>query len=295
MSTGPIRPNRTMPFVALEQPKERSLRGKSQLPIDARLGFAVKQHVIPHLQALNRALVGASLLRRDIRDPAEGVGAMPPVSAIDESHVATLITLLETGTIAQRQAFYRSLVVAGIRFEDLCDDLLTSAARHLGECWLEDSKSFAEVSAMTTALQADLPWLYDAFNTAAVLPAHDHSILVFACPGDRHVLGAAMLTTMFEKAGWQPVHLASPTLQSVVRCLASEKIDMVAISVASTALLPDLKKLIAALRKASANPSVKVMVGGPAIPNLAIAERLGADATSFTGQEAMIQANMLLR
>jgi MerR family transcriptional regulator, light-induced transcriptional regulator len=295
MSTGPSRPSKTAPFVALGHDKGRSSHAKAQSPIDARLGFAVKEHVIPHLQALNRALLNAALLHRDIRDPAEGVGATPFVTPIARHHIATLLKLLQSNSKIERQAFYRSLVEEGIRFEDLCDDLLTAAARRLGECWLEDSKSFAEVSAMTTALQGDLPWLCEAFGAASSLPVHDRSILVFACPGDRHVLGAAMLTALFEQAGWQPVRLASPTLHSVIACLAHERIDMVAISIANTALLPDLKKVIAELRKVSANPAVKIMVGGPAIADWAAAEKLGADATSFTGQEALIQANMLLR
>jgi MerR family transcriptional regulator, light-induced transcriptional regulator len=297
MSTGATRPDIPLLMLAdsLTQGSPHPCQDMSE--IDDRLRFALTHQVIPRLQALNRIFSEAHSMNRHTGDPAFTTTRSTPVTAVSAVHLANLLVLLRDGNTVERHGFYDGLIANGIDFETICEDLLAVTARYLGDCWLQDRMSFFEVSASTAALQADLIWLTTHMpegDASTLLTEEPHSALIFAYPGERHLLGVNMLAENFRRAGWQVEFQTPVSVETCIDEVRFQNFDLVAISLSRVEWLADVAKTISRIRAESRNRSVKVMIGGPAITEIAVALELGADATSFTGQEAVIQANMLV-
>jgi MerR family transcriptional regulator, light-induced transcriptional regulator len=278
-----------------ERPQHQSEPDFDEL--DPRLRHAVVNQVIPRLKALNRAIADAQGMHRRIGDPAFAKQEPAEQAAIHPHDLELLLGMLHHAAAAERHHFYDGFVQRGLSFDEICEELIAPAARKLGARWSDDTLSFSEVSASCSSLQNDLLWLAERFqpDQPAAMPAMDaHTALIFAYPGDRHVLAAAMLGESFRQAGWITT-VGGPT--GISECLdlaASQHYDLIAISVARKEMLPELSDSLSLLRAGARNRGIKIMIGGPAIENYAHAIALGADATSFTGQEAVFQANILL-
>ncbi len=264
--------------------------------LDPRLQRTVIGQVIPRLKALNRALIDCETLHLGLRDPAFSPDSPVQRTTINEEHGNTLLRLLASGSAEERHAFYESLVHQGIGLDELFEGLIAPAARTLGDCWSADTLSFSEVSAACSGLQADIIWLAGRFGQDDLAAARDSSarrILVFAFPGDRHVLGASMLAETFRQEGWNVTAAKPAGIEEAVVLARNIAYDVIAISIACTDFLEDAAAAIRRLRVESRNRNVGIMAGGPAIADKSAAVRIGADATSFTGQEAVFQASIL--
>jgi MerR family transcriptional regulator, light-induced transcriptional regulator len=297
MTTGPARPETRFQFLggSLKTASRESYLDFDDL--DDRLRFALTRQVIPQLQALNRVFSDAHHMNRNVGDPAFAACKAAAVAMVGPEDAITLTVLLKTGTTLERQTFYEGLIAQGVDFDAMCEDLLAVVARYLGDRWMDDTMSFSEVSSGTAALQADLIWLTGQMtkNDSSRLPLEEpRSVLVFAYPGERHVLGTTMLAESFRRAGWQVDYRTPGSVDACVDAARREMFDLVAVSLSRAELLGHLGEMVTRIRIESRNHAVKVMVGGPAITNMSQASELGADATSFTGQEAVIQANMLV-
>ncbi len=76
----------------------------------------------------------------------------------------------------------------------------------------------------------------------------------------------------------------------------SEWVDLLGFSLSEDHQIPTVKKLIARLRKQSANPGVQIMVGGPLLrmcPDLA--DAVGADFSCLRADQAQSQAKQLVQ
>jgi MerR family transcriptional regulator, light-induced transcriptional regulator len=75
----------------------------------------------------------------------------------------------------------------------------------------------------------------------------------------------------------------------------SEWFDVIGFSVGAEFQIEGLSSVILALKRASRNPGVRVMLGGPvASQNPDLHTRLGADATAFDANQALAVAESLL-
>ena len=96
-------------------------------------------------------------------------------------------------------------------------------------------------------------------------------------PGERHGLGAAMLSDILRGAGYAVLNLGSDTPPGSLTAAmaASDDLVGVAVSVADVARLRDARRLIAAARRH--DPRMLLIAGGFAVPDAATAQSLGAD------------------
>jgi methanogenic corrinoid protein MtbC1 len=296
MSTGPANPtvSRLQPGMLTGEVQERAGQKRAELEkADPRLRSALLNQVIPKLTALNRAIRDSQSMHRLTGDPVFAQPERPFRPAPGADRARELASLLAVGRTADRLALYEDLIEEGASFDVICESVMAPAIRRLGTCWLEDLMSFAEVSASSAALHSDLLWLAGRLGDGGLsqlLAAQARRILIFAFPGDRHQFGAAMLSEVFRREGWEVSHCAPSVEEEALTQVIEESFDIVAISLSRQELLPFVGAFIAALRAQARNPHLRVMIGGPAIEGLAAAKRLGADATSFTGQDAVNQA-----
>ena len=104
-----------------------------------------------------------------------------------------------------------------------------------------------------------------------------------------------MLGDFFGRDGWDVWGGPGLTKEGVLTLASTQSFDIAGLSIADERWLENAESTIAALRIASDNPDLKVIIGGPLLtakPELA--EQLGADATASTAPDALLLANKLV-
>ena len=103
------------------------------------------------------------------------------------------------------------------------------------------------------------------------------TVLVAMPAGERHGLGATMLTDILRGDGLGVLNLGpdTPTQSLVAAMAATDSLLGVVVSVADTAHLPAARRLITAARRHA--PTVPIIAGGFAVADEAGARSLGAD------------------
>lgn len=174
-------------------------------------------------------------------------------------------------------------------------DVLAPAAHRLGTMWEDDSISFADVTVAVGRLQRIMRGLSPLFDTEVDVAADGRRALLVPAPGEQHTFGLSMVAEFFRRAGWEVVGGTGPESFDPVRAVRDEWFDVVGISAGVEARVEWLRSGVSALRRASRNKAIGVMVGGPIFVERPerVAE-VGADATAKDGSEAPKVAESLL-
>ena len=231
------------------------------------------------------------LARRAMRETARPDG-LPPSSGDVESF-ASLVLRRDAPAALEH---VRRLRDRGASLEQVYLDLLAPTARQIGEWWTEDTCDFAEVTVALGNLQQVLHEVASMFQVD--LPAVDNGprVLLVPVPGEQHSFGLTIVGEFFRHAGWdvwtEPRIAAG---RDIVQLVRSEWLAMVGLSVASDVRLDGLARGIRAIRRASRNRSIGVLVGGPLfVRHPELAAHVGADATAADGGQAPTQAQNVL-
>lgn len=239
------------------------------------LARTIEQHVLPRLRAA--------------RVPADSPGLSAASSAVTE------LVDLALGTDPAAVHHLVGEALGHQTYEEVCLDLLAPAARRLGEMWAEDYCTFVDVSVALLRLQEALhiePPDGPAHTAPALLR---RKLLVTAMPGDQHIFGAAMVASLFRRAGWDVALPLGATPAELFDLLGRERFDVFALSIGNTRLLAPAAQLIRHARAASRQPGLRVMVGGPAALEEPVGiAAIGADLISTDGARATWQAENLL-
>lgn len=210
---------------------------------------------------------------------------------------------------ARRQALYEACLaggdaasrvigdwlLGGIDPEDAYLEGIAPVARTLGQAWCDDRLDFAEVTLGSMRLQQLLLEWSPAFVAHGRQDDAGRCALLLTEFGTQHTLGAVMLGDFFTRAGWRVLTPLADGPQDPLRQLASDWVDLLALSVSSDRQLVPLRGWIQSARAASANPRLAVMVGGPmAALHPDLARALGADACGCSARDAPAQAAALL-
>jgi methanogenic corrinoid protein MtbC1 len=185
----------------------------------------------------------------------------------------------------------------GAPVETLYLDLLAPTARCLGEMWCQDTCHFADVTMGLSKLHRLLNELGPTFRREGDAEIQGRHILLAPVPGEQHSFGLTMVAEFFRRASWdvsdQPGIPANADLVQLVR---AERFDIVGLSIASEIHLDGLVHGIRALRRASKQPSLGILVGGPLFVQYPeLVARVGADATAIDAGQAPVQAEGLLQ
>jgi len=164
----------------------------------------------------------------------------------------------------------------------------------MGAMWVEDLCDFAAVSVGVWRLHQLLRNLTPD-RRAPADPARERRILVTPLPGEQHSFGAAMVAAFFRNAGWHVFSGPVESAQDLASIVHQRRFAIVGLSLGSSARLDALATTIRAVRRASCNPAVGVMVGGGLFNEQPELVRLvGADATAADARSAPVQAMSLM-
>ncbi len=176
----------------------------------------------------------------------------------------------------------------GLAPEDIFIELITPAARYLGQQWEEDRLGFAEVTVGLVLMHEVIHGMGYEYHDGPQQSGGVKRVMLASAPGSQHVLGLSIVSEFFRKAGWQVVLEVSPSRTELCHAVQNEWFDLVGISVALDAQLDTLGALVDSLKVASRNPSTPVLLGGPAF-SLAShqAGAFGAEAICVDARECV--------
>lgn len=209
--------------------------------------------------------------------------------------VLELSSLLLKDRFRVASNFVRSIESRGVPLESLYLDLLAPAARHLGDLWTNDICHFGDVTIGLCRLQQVLRDFSPAFLNEASVRDDGRRALLMSVPGGQHTFGISMVAEFFRRARWD-VTTGSPVARDeLIRTVRSQWFSVVGLSVSCEVQVEALASTIRLIRRASRNPAVGIMVGGPIfIMNPGLVALVGADATAADAREAPLQAENLL-
>ena len=213
-------------------------------------------------------------------------------SADDVIELARIVLDQET-PVAQR--FIDAFRSEGVPLERIYLDLLAPAARQLGVMWETDECDFTQVTVGLWRIQQVLYDLSPAFQSDVDHGVKSRRAMLVPAPGSQHTLGLFMVAEFFRRAGWDIWGEPAAAMPDLLNAVRSEWFDVIGISVGAEFQIEGLSSVILALRRASRNSGVRVMLGGPvASLNPDLHTRLGADATAFDAHQALSIAESLL-
>ncbi len=216
----------------------------------------------------------------------------PALSA--KVHERFLPTLFDPRDAACHE-FVEELLASGVSREVIFLDLLTTAARRLGELWEEDLCDFTDVTIglcrLHDVLRSESPPFVDSAQPRPGSPR----ILLATARADQHIFGVVMVSEFFRRAGWYVVNEPGATANELSRMLAQEHFDVLGLSAACTSIASEVAEEIETLRAASRNRVLRVLVGGRLfLDEPHRVEEVGADGIADEASEAPAAAARLL-
>ncbi len=253
----------------------------------ARIVRTIEHDIIPRLiRAHQPALIKA------LQAP------LPPVAPVvlpSPDDVLAFVRLILADDDGGWQALLERLQAQGIQVGDIYLGVLAPAAAELGRMWDEDLCPFTDVTVALGRMQRIMRHLSPAFGREIDHPADGRRVLLLPAPGEQHTFGLSIVAEFFRRAGWEVVGDSEARAADPAALVRQEWFDVIGISVGQDSRLDWLKSGISAVRNASRNRAIGVMVGGPAFavqPELAL--EVGADGTAVDGRQAPVKAEELL-
>jgi methanogenic corrinoid protein MtbC1 len=248
----------------------------------ARLVRTIEGEIVPRL-----------VLARRVSSNPEAVN-MRQVRPPDACDVTELVRLLLAHDTGVGSAYVETVRQRGASLEMICLDLLAPAARELGLLWEEDECDFMQVTVGLCRLHQVLRDLSPAFGIEDFGHEADRRILLSPYPGDQHTFGITVVAQFLRRAGWDVWHEFPRNNAELLELTRQNWFAAIGLSVGSEARLDDVAATISAVRQASRNRAIGVLVGGPILvdkPELAAS--IGADATAADGRQAVQQAERI--
>lgn len=245
-----------------------------------RIANTIESEIVPRLVLAHRATPAESLRR---------------TAAARGEQVAHFADLVLARDIDAAKAYLEELRASGTALEDVYLELLAPAARHLGELWEADLCDFTQVTVGLWRLQQIVRDLTSGLEPQADCGDRTRRALLVPVRGEQHTFGVLMVADFFRRDGWDVWAGTPASSAELVGIVRSEWFAVVGFSVSCNHHLEGLASDIHAVRRASRNRAVGVMVGGPVfLERPELAALVGADATAMDARQAREQAESLL-
>ena len=191
-------------------------------------------------------------------------------------------------------AYVAALRDRGAPLESIYLELLTPVARHLGKLWEADLCNFTEVTIGLCCLQQVLNGLSAERHAERQAPQRGRRALLAPVPGEQHTFGLNMVAEFLRRAGWDVRVDTGDSKQQLVALVRAEWFAIIGFSVSCEAYLDVLASAVRAIRRASLNRGIGVMVGGRVfVEHPELAALVGADATATDARQTCLHADEL--
>ena len=248
----------------------------------SQLARTIEQEIIPRLM----------LAHRTAAEPLPRSGPDHTITEGDIKHFAKLVLSHDEdvafGTIDTLRA-------RGIPIDKIFIDLLAPTARYLGHLWDDDLCNFTDVTVGLGRLQRVLRELSPALGRSVEHPAQGRRVLLLPSPGEQHTFGLVMVAEFFRRAGWDVTGGAWAAGADAATLVSAEWFDVLGFSLGAVVHLDQLAASIAAVRHATCNKDLAILVGGPLFGlHPEFVGQVGADGMTIDGREAPLLAETLI-
>lgn len=290
-------------YVANKTPAGKTIRPKNPTPPEPAEGKAlttggkeagskpiegflklIEGEIIPRLMLAHRT-------RRLDQDPGEGSGVI-----VGEDEVERLTNLTLGSSYETCFEFVMRLRRRGAESDQLLMHLLAPVARRLGELWETDESDFVSVTVGLGHLQTIMRELGRMAAPPMVKTGAKRRALLSTVPGEQHTFGLLVIEDHLRRGGWEVEGaMATAYAEELVARVKKEWFAVIGLSMSDSRWRDSARSGVLALRRASRNRDIFVLVGGLAFqkePDLI--EEVGADAAAQGGPEAVYLAEKYL-
>lgn len=258
--------------------------GRTAAPLEAdaddlrsSLASLIEAEIIPRLLLINH----------EVRADQE------VCTAFTAAEIAEFSGMALSANMDELFRFVRGLRERGHSLESLFVRLLTPTAHFLGELWNEDRCDFLEVTTAVSKLQG----LMALLRSGATEPQADtrQRALLLALAGEQHLLGLDITAELLRSSGWHVVVEKGGGIERQTTLVKGEWFGICGITLSTPSGFADVGRTIAAMRHASRNRDLHVMVGGRAFAGRRdLATEVGADGVAEDAPSAIALASRLV-
>jgi len=202
---------------------------------------------------------------------------------LDQSQVK-LLTLASMESMEETRKILTKWRRQGQCLADIYLYGITGAARLMGEHWCSDEMDFVNATIAFSRLHRVMHEFSAEFLSEGKSESNGFSLLIMTEPGSQHGLGAFMLSEFFRHAGWRVMLVTPQDITDFKRASLSDWFDAVVLSMSTDRHIDKVARAVAELREATANPNLKIFIGGP-VANIA-PERLNWPGTTLLFTDA---------
>jgi methanogenic corrinoid protein MtbC1 len=145
-------------------------------------------------------------------------------------------------------SFVANLQAQGVTRQHLRFGLIAGAARLLGERWDRDEVSFVDVTVATGHLYAVMRAVSADLGTRRTPIRPERRAIFASVPGETHTLGVTLAADAFRDAGWEIELKLAESHDSLIQHADQAKPLVIGLSLSTKARLPELIRLVLALR-----------------------------------------------
>ncbi|MBS0558536.1 MAG: cobalamin B12-binding domain-containing protein [Proteobacteria bacterium] len=254
---------------------------------DGKLEAAERDHAVAELSAT----LHLDVLRRLTHLPVPADAVVPTADQVDS---LARLTLGQDDAACQR--YVEALRLNGVGIDAVYLQLITPAARLLGQMWADDLCTFIDVTIGIARLQQIVRTLGPAFLGDGGRAAHDRRAVLMSVPGEQHTFGLLMAAEFLRRAGWV-LDCATPANNAgAATIVRSGWFCFVGFSLSTEGRIGALSACIRGIRKSSMNRKIGVLVGGNVfLEHPDLVRRVGADAMAEDGLRAVVAAQHFLQ
>jgi MerR family transcriptional regulator, light-induced transcriptional regulator len=252
-------------------------------------------HMVRLTSTIEADIIPRLLLAHDLGAPGRAQNP-PPQDSLSPVAVSHFVAALLGPDVDKPQEIIDGYIARGISLKVILLDLMTPAARNLGDMWTADLCNFVDVTLGVSRMQSILRRQSGQVGMGYESVGLGHRALLVPAPGEQHTFGLKIVREFLQRDGWDVNCEFNASVDSVIQAVTDTYFDFVGFSLSGETLLDDLKCTIELTRRASLNTSIRVMVGGVIFAQRpALAKRIGADFFANDAQEAVGAANHWLR
>ena len=245
-------------------------------------------------------------VEKEGRLPLEG-GAARPISEVQLTEAEARVTpeLIEDeafkviqddvlkGNHIEIKGHAKEMLGRGMNAQDILQRGMISAMEMISEQFKAGDVFIPEVllsaRAMNEALLVLEPYLASGKKEAS------GKVLMGTVQGDMHDIGKNMVITMLRGVGFEIQDMgANVPMEKIVEQVSEYKPDILGLSALLTTTMPEMKKVIDALKARGLRDNVRVMVGGAPV-NEKYAQDIGSDGYAPDAGEAVDLVKKLVR
>ena len=188
----------------------------------------------------------------------------------------------------------QTMLSSGISAREVFEIFIPDAARQLGDCWVKNTLSFAEVTVATSRLQTIAREFEDLYIGARNSGASGVEIMIINPRGEQHTFGAQMIARQFRRLGASPFLAINNNLSEIKKIIDKHKFKMIGLSLSDYKLCDkqsELRTIIEVIK----NLKIPVIAGGSLIHSHKNAVKsLGVDMITEDAVQALRYLNINL-